>query len=353
MEKYKDEKTEISAQEKKVIEDYNLTNTEWLRYRLTGELPGREMHSDIPGDFVEGEEEEPLHEKANEFADRFLKITNFFDNPLVKIESAVGGNKDEFIRDHMARFMDMKLFTESPEDISHFLDKVEKSPAFIAELNANPKIIFELWDIYRHQKILEDPYVLSNFSSNINSYYQERNDIDHRVLERIKTNPVATDEELDAGVYKEYIESQVVDAVFALRKKGYNSFESGFDDRVKGEQILGFDKAGKSKPEIPDTLIEKLNSEHVQIKIEESNDRYQIVLTPVKDMLSIEQWKDIWSIVANEMPPFDEKPAPRNISTKIARDFVSDQQRIQRGAEVFLGYGLKYKDGKVIPSKKS
>jgi hypothetical protein len=46
--------------------------------------------------------------------------------------------------------------------------------------------------------------------------------------ERKAKNPRASEEELRAGVYKEGLEPQVRDAVFALRRKGYATFESGF-----------------------------------------------------------------------------------------------------------------------------
>lgn len=49
-------------------------------------------------------------------------------------------------------------------------------------------------------------------------------------IRRVEENPVPTTEELSLGAYAEMIEPQVRDAVFAIRKKGYNTVSSGFND---------------------------------------------------------------------------------------------------------------------------
>jgi hypothetical protein len=47
-------------------------------------------------------------------------------------------------------------------------------------------------------------------------------------LTRAITHAEPTSEELSAGAYKEMIEPQCRDAIFAMRKKGYSTFSSGF-----------------------------------------------------------------------------------------------------------------------------
>lgn len=46
--------------------------------------------------------------------------------------------------------------------------------------------------------------------------------------QRVATNPVPDDEELSAGAYREEIEPQCRKAIFTIRKKGYDTFSSGF-----------------------------------------------------------------------------------------------------------------------------
>ena len=50
------------------------------------------------------------------------------------------------------------------------------------------------------------------------------------VFQRVEHDPVPTKEELSMGAYAEMIEPQVRDAVFMIRKKGYNTVSSGFND---------------------------------------------------------------------------------------------------------------------------
>lgn len=56
----------------------------------------------------------------------------------------------------------------------------------------------------------------------------QRMDAEQR--ERNRTAPIPTDDEWSAGVFVEDLEPQVRDAVFALRRKGYATYSSGFDD---------------------------------------------------------------------------------------------------------------------------
>ncbi|MEM4271050.1 MAG: hypothetical protein QXO70_03075 [Candidatus Pacearchaeota archaeon] len=62
---------------------------------------------------------------------------------------------------------------------------------------------------------------------------------------RILINPEPTEEEWEMGVYIEEIEPQVIEAVRIMRKKGYDTYESGFygpeKQRIglRGEELKG------------------------------------------------------------------------------------------------------------------
>jgi hypothetical protein len=52
--------------------------------------------------------------------------------------------------------------------------------------------------------------------------------VDRETQERIAQNPTPTEEELRAGAFREMVEPQCRDAVFAMRQKGYATESSGF-----------------------------------------------------------------------------------------------------------------------------
>lgn len=53
---------------------------------------------------------------------------------------------------------------------------------------------------------------------------------EHEQIQRVEENSTPTPEELSLGAYAEMIEPQVRDALFMIRKKGYNTVSSGFND---------------------------------------------------------------------------------------------------------------------------
>jgi|GEM_PF-4939544 len=82
--------------------------------------------------------------------------------------------------------------------------------------------------------------------------------------ERIKRDPKASDLEYQVGVYWERLERPVRDAVFTLRKKGYTSYESGFD--ALDSQKISF------RSDIPELSQHKFSQEcPTQIEMSASN----------------------------------------------------------------------------------
>lgn len=64
--------------------------------------------------------------------------------------------------------------------------------------------------------------------------------------ERIKTNPVPSEEEKNIDAYREEIEPQCRDAIFKMRKKGYRTYSSGF---------------GRGNKQIVDGVFEGINTD--------------------------------------------------------------------------------------------
>ncbi|MBT5338334.1 hypothetical protein HN858_03210 [Candidatus Falkowbacteria bacterium] len=122
---------------------------------------------------------------------------------------------------------------------------------------------------------------------------------------RKQTNPEFTDIEKQIadnktpnqieGVYLEYIEPQVRQAVITLSNKGYISFESGFggDNR----QIIGFNSEQLSNYKPSDELITWLESKKAEIKIEPNS-----ITFSSDEKLTLDELKEIWDRIVADVP---------------------------------------------------
>ncbi len=295
---------------------------------------------------------EEIHTQATELATRLLSAIDFFNNanasPLTR-----GGN-EEGVRSYLTDGVSFLLQDISLNEVSTFIDRLVGNDEFISLVRQTPDMISNLYSVYRHQDILEDPAKLMMFSNNINLRTEELTCNIEEVTERIQHNPFAYEEELDAGVYREDIESQVRDALFAFRRKGYNTFESGFGDLVTGEQYIGFGKTNiETTRVIPKELTVELSRRNISLVIKKSDDRYSLCLTPTASLPSLEDWKEIWDIVAEQILPARTDVHSKNVHTKISLEFREKQEKMRRGESVYLGHGLQFEHGAVVPSKRS
>ena len=129
---------------------------------------------------------------------------------------------------------------------------------------------------------------------------QERNLSMTHAKERAETQPLATDEEYDAGVYREGIESQVVDAVFGLRRKGYNTFQSGFTEKHPRDQYID---VYNKEVAISDEIVTELKQLGFEVLLKKQGDRTTIRIHPVKDTpVRLNEWKEVWNTFAEKMP---------------------------------------------------
>ncbi len=112
---------------------------------------------------------------------------------------------------------DIEPEKENPLDLNNeeVVDKilVEGTPEQIEKLRAHYNLSPEQIDSWVYYGKLRDKVL------------RERRE---NFKQRIQTNPEPTEEEWQMGAYKEEIEPQVSGAVMSLRKKGYDTYESGF-----------------------------------------------------------------------------------------------------------------------------
>jgi hypothetical protein len=114
---------------------------------------------------------------------------------------------------------------------------------------------------------------------------------DHPINDR-ETTP----EENELGVRIEYIEPQVLDAVRALRQKGYKTTYSGFA-QLGAAQTIWFDK--KQAVALPESTQSDIEQRWgVKIRTEPGS----IWIDCLETRLSIDDLKQIWSLVADAIP---------------------------------------------------
>lgn len=296
---------------------------------------------------------EEIEKKSDEFAASFLQAIHLEENPIVKNAVSSDWLNMANIRRHVAGTIYMLMYVETAEQVQGFIDEVKENATFITEINATPQILLGAFlDIYKHKEIFSDKNKLINFFYNARLYEQEGVEMEKRLEDRLTKNPAASEQELSAGVYKEALESQVADAIFILRRKGYNTFESGFGDKVNGEQYVGFDNPGvpTTNSILSPEAIAELKRYHVSATVEIGGDRLKISLLPEENMFSLEEWKKIWLVVAELLLPLENSASKQNVHTPNATEFVLEQEKLKRGEDADLGYGFRYSQGRVVKS---
>jgi len=144
----------------------------------------------------------------------------------------------------------------------------------------------------------------------------------HRRMEkeakkRIEENPLTTKEELSLGTYKEWIELQVRETVFNLRRKGYTTYQSGFSDLGR-EQRISFEKNHLKNFQLPKELIRQLERKGVSLKIEPDSISFKL-----NRYLKLNEIKEIWGRIERNLPDLKQPVEPCKTS---AADFFRKQQ---------------------------
>ncbi len=176
--------------------------------------------------------------------------------------------------------------------------------AFLTSLNDSEfeKIIGGTFHYYtgNANRSLEtiEPLSVDNLKSMVD--YQRVRGYGHPDLERRKeVSPMPTAQELLLGCYIEQIESQTRDAVLTLRRKGYQTTESGFCDEFAGTQFFHL----RDAVVVPESLTQGLKEKFgTTVTIDDGH----IHFIPTT-YTSLEQWKECLDYFAEHMPQIGEE----------------------------------------------
>lgn len=209
--------------------------------------------------------------------------------------------------------------------ISFFIDHIENDALNIFKnLNFDKKTFL----LFIFSDFIDDAYFLNEDGiypkkelDKVDKEYIEKRLIykdyigyNHKDLrERKQNNPIPTIEELKMGCFIEQIEPQVRDAVMILRKKGYDTVESGFDDLNKWDQFFHIKNVKKENinknkfEEIRSTIKGKYKMD-LGIIFSEGDEVY-INITPDKDLgiVNMHDFKIVLDDVANMIPSISHK----------------------------------------------
>jgi hypothetical protein len=226
----------------------------------------------------------------------------------------------------------------------HDPEMASSKPKIADELSKDPNFAEEL-DLIEDPRFFENPEAVDRliYQYELRKESVARSNAD--LGDRFMADPYASEEELRAGVYKEALEPQVREAVFTLRNKGYDTFESGFHDLAVGDQYIGFKKDSNEPLKIDaEALNEKLREKGINVKFYEEDDRYTLSLNSAVN-LSLEEWGRIWAEVADGVPAREGEPLPPSMG---AETFVEQQRKLRAGEDVYLGGDYFFRGGKVV-----
>lgn len=124
------------------------------------------------------------------------------------------------------------------------------------------------------------------------------------VEKRKEENPLPTAQEVLMGCYSEQLEKQTREAVLTLRKKGYNTVESGFRDTLMGSQF--FHLKEEVQTTVPEELIKEMKERFgVDMVFDRDRAHTHIEFVP-NNYKSLEEWKEVLDEFAEKMPAVKE-----------------------------------------------
>ncbi len=220
-----------------------------------------------------------------------------------------------------------------------FLAKAMQNGIAMQELAMRPQFIHELYQYQR--EIFDDPKKFESFLRNSRERQKALQQGESALNERLSREPFATEEEVEAGIYKEFLEPQVRDAIFMMRRKGYGTFESGFDNLIEGTQYVGASKGTFESITFPPDRIDALRSKGVELSIIESEDRSSLLLLPNRD-INLKEWKEIWDEVAAFLPDLGHPAVPG-----LNKSLIEKQNAMKAGEYVYLGGNVFYEKGNI------
>jgi hypothetical protein len=128
--------------------------------------------------------------------------------------------------------------------------------------------------------------------------------IEEETQERIRTNPVPTETEIELGAFVEMLEPQVRDALIHMHQKGYSTESSGFGGEQSDLQVIDGVIA------LDDRTIAQLEAQSVQVKVSKlfSHPYTRIIFRPEQPDLA--KIKEKWDAIAALLPDKGQPALP-------------------------------------------
>ncbi len=257
-----------------------------------------------------------------------------------------------------------RMLTEEPanaywQDLIHYTNIIHPYSDIIKDALVYPAFFMDSYDNWKQGKnIFKDEKTVLSYAHNHTRRSNEKiEDQPMRMEKRLEQDPFAQADEFNAGVYREELEPQVSDAVFLMRKKGYSTIQSGFDDLLDGSQFIDFNKEGFENESIgvreileSEVIKDFLQNAGVKAKIKEFSDRLTFKLIPNDSLMSLGQWKNIFDTLAMLMPDRGHIASPPVLLGSYG-SFMEQQRKMREGDEINLGYGMTFDGQKAVKIK--
>lgn len=156
---------------------------------------------------------------------------------------------------------------------------------------------------------------------------QTLKDMRENFKQRIAANPSPDNEEEQMGIYKEELEPQVRDAVISLRRKGYNTFESGFYGSTM--QKISFEERPLAQLNLTPEILNLAQSKGLEINV--SPDSIELHYNKFLDLADL---KEVWDKIAESLPSLGHPAMPA--STKATELFQKRVGNIKNNPKSFL-----------------
>ncbi len=265
--------------------------------------------------------------EANEFSDAFWASVEIADDlERERLQSLISESKRAFV---------LKKIKEIP-----WLEKIVSDHSYIL-------YYFENVDA----KIFDHLDILQSFTEEAILKEEANTQTKEALKRRLETKPLASDEEIEAGTYWESLEPQVAEAMIKLNRKGYHTFESGFDSDRLGAREQYFSVFKETTPlSAPDSLVQVMKGKGITLTVNDSmSDRDSLILSSNRKMTLVD-WKEVWNLVAEILPIRAKSLAEPAIKPTVTfmEQFRNKQEKVRRGETVYIGYDFWLENGRVV-----
>ncbi len=275
--------------------------------------------------------------------------TNVGDSPIVKlIQAGDFSNAEEIameISNEEEKEKALDLIATAKR--AYISKKIDENEWLAEQVREHPVILERIEEV--GEKIFNFPELLSAFVEEV-LLKEEADNISRTSLKnRLETEPLASDEEIEAGVYWENLEPQVKEAIINLRRKNYNTFESGFESYRLGarEQFFSIFK-GATPLTISEQAINIMKAKGITIRIEnDQTDRNSLFMISDKKM-TLGDWQEIWNLVAEILPAMEKAIDLPEQAVEFQKNFKEKQKRLRLGESVYIAYDFWLEGGKLV-----